>query len=939
MAQPVIQPSFASGELSPALYSRVDFEKFHIGAALLRNFFVDYRGGVSNRTGTAYTGRAKATQYVGTEADKHRLIPFTFSTTQTYALLFGDQYMRVIMNGGFVLEPAVAISSITQSNPGTVTATVHGYSNGDTISFGNIAGMTQLSGKTLLAANVTANTFTMTDLDGVPVNTSSYGAYAGGGTVARVYTLATPYAAADLELIKFTQSADTMTLCHPGYSPYQLTRSQHWVWTLTAVTFQSSAAAPTNLSVVNNGVGTTYNNTAYAYVVTAQTNASESLPSNIATISCHALGQNTGAQNTLQWASVAGATLYNLYRTQENIGNNAIPNGALFGYIGSVSPGATNSFVDNNIAPDFTRCPPTHNNPFSSGNNPSCTCYYQQRQVYGGMVNAPEELVFSKSGDFLNMDYSSPSRADDSIEVSLASQQVNAIKHMIGMNSLIVLTASGAWRVDGGAQSTALTPSAIEAVPQAYRGCSDVPPIAIDYDILYVQARGATVRDLQYNFYVNLYTGVDITVLSSHLFVGHQIIEWAYAEEPYKLIWCVREDGILLSLTYLKEQDVIAWARHDTAGKFRSVCSIIEGDENAVYFVVERNINGRYLQFIERMASRNMGGDPTLGIPADVSQAWFVDAGLQYPLSYPAATLTPQSSAPESIIEQVHVVFGGSGYTNPTISDLSGSGAVFAPVVVGGAIVAVNVISNGVVTIAPKLEINDPSGAGAVLTPVVQTPVTFTASAGVFSLSTPGSTLRINGGVGTVTQASATQIVANMTQAMTTQWPAPAGSWSCTAPVSTVSGLDHLNGQTVSILADGNVQPQQTVANGQITLQQPATSVVVGLPYQSQLESLYLDVPGGPATVQSKRKKINAVTVRVTNTRGLKAGPNFSTLREIKERGLIPMGQAIPLFTGDERVVIDPLWSVPAQICLQQDNPLPCTVLGLIPEVSIGDTP
>jgi hypothetical protein len=311
---------------------------------------------------------------------------------------------------------------------------------------------------------------------------------------------------------------------------------------------------------------------------------------------------------------------------------------------------------------------------------------------------------------------------------------------------------------------------------------------------------------------VNVYTGNDISVLSSHLFFGHNLERWCYAEQPFYQVWAVRDDGILLSLTYLKEQDVNAWAHHDSFGnsgtdKFLSVASIPEQqipglNVDSVYFVLQRTIpginGGQPVQYVERMNCRNF---LTNGA-SDATKAWFVDCGLQY----------------------------------------NGN-----PVSAGG------------------------NGGGA---------------------------------------------------------------------VATVSGLDHLNGATVSILADGSVSPQQVVQAGSITLPFPATTITVGLPYVSQLQTLCMEPEGMAMQVQDYRKKISAVAVRVADTRGLKVGPNFGDLTEIKERSaLVSMGSAIPLFTGDERVVIDNQYLVDDDVCIEQDNPLPCTILGVIPEVSIGDSP
>lgn len=933
MTQPVIQTSFAGGELSPSLYGRVDLAKYHSGVALARNFYVDYRGGLSNRPGTKFVGQCKDS------STPNRLIQFQFSTTQTYVLVFGNGSLRFVRNGAYVLEGATAISGLTQASPGVVTDTAHGYSNGDLVYLSGIGGMVQMNGRFATVANATANTYTLVDMFGVPINTTGYGAYTSGGTAARVYTISTPYASADLALLKFAQSADVMTLTHPGYATQKLVRVGEANWTLTPVTFASSAPAPgaisAGLSVVAGG-STTYNTTQYEYVVTAEVSGVESEPSPVGTCTGPALSSNTGQLAAINWSAVTGATRYNIYRTRENLNVNVVA-GSLFGYVGSATG---TSFLDNNIAPDFTRAPPQANNPFTTAGNPGCVAYWQQRQVFSGMPNAPEQLDFSRSGDFFNMDYSTPSRDSDNIEITIASQQVNPVQHLVPLQSLIVLTSAGAWKIDGGSATGAVTPTQIEALPQAYNGCSSqVPPLVINYDVLYVQAKGSIVRDLSYNFYANIYTGTDLTVLSNHLFFGHQILEWCWAEEPFKIMWAVREDGVLLSLTFLKEQEIYGWARHDTDGLFKSVCSISEGNENAVYAVVERLVQGQYLQYIERFASRQLASDSTIGVPADPTKAWFVDCGLQYPQTFPNATLTPTEATNAMVIDHISVVAGGTGYTSPVvvITDPTGSGATATATVTAGVITGITVTAAGANYTRPVVTITDTAGSGAVASAAVSRPVPMNASSAIFSSGDIGKVVRINSGVGTVSSVpSSTQIVVNVSQPLANIWPAPAGSWSMTAPVSTVSGLDHLNGRTVSVLADGNVHPQLTVTAGSVTLQRAASAITVGLPYTAQMQTLYLDVQGEP--VQSKRKKINAVTVRMQDTRGIKVGHTFDTLVQIKERTTEPMGQPVQLYTGDHRLVLDPLYDTKGQVCIQQDNPLPCTILAAIPEITMGDS-
>jgi len=278
-----------------------------------------------------------------------------------------------------------------------------------------------------------------------------------------------------------------------------------------------------------------------------------------------------------------------------------------------------------------------------------------------------------------------------------------------------------------------------------------------------------------------------------------------------------------------------------------------------------------------------------------------------------------------------------------TVANPGGSGSTVTLTIVGGVITAA-ACTAGSGWIQPKIVVTDPTGAGsgAVLTPIVQELITVTASAAVFNPATDvGKVLRINGGVGTVTAVgSTTQVTLNVVQALTSPYAAPAGQWTLTMPVMSVSGLDHLDGCTVAILADGSVQPQQIVQNGSITLTQPADAIIVGLPYTAEIDTLYIDIPTQQQpTTQGKRKKISAVTLRVANSRGLEVGPLGQTLYEVKDRTLsTPMGQPQPMYEGDWRINLDPNFNEKGQIAMVQANPLPATILGFMPEVSMGDT-
>lgn len=1051
-----IKNSFIAGELSPAVYGRTDLAKLPLGATTYRNFFVGYRGGAYSRPGLAYVGMCKQP---GTAAPP-RDISFQFNNYQGFALEFGDNYMRIKSNGSYVTESAQNVSAITQASPGVMMIAAHGYSNGDWVYAGalgngtgsNIGGMTFLNGQTWIVQNVTTDTFTLTDLYGNPVNTLTYPAYTSGGSFARIYTLATPYAAIDLPYLKVVQSADTMTLdcVNPntltGLSPveypsYNLVRNGAASYSLTQITYASPIAAPTNCAVTAQHSTTV--DTYYSYVVTAvDGNGNESVSSNVGTVANNDIAVNAGS-NTITWSPVAGAAYYNVYKATPSY-LVPVPIGVNYGFLGE-SLGT--NFVDTNIVATFTQTPPTHRNPFArgqitnvvptasgsgysqagitysittstgsgfagspivlggqfvgfliensgklyangdtitftadgtgatatltigpeSGTYPSVPCYLFQRAVQANTLNNPDTFFMSKPGQYLNMDSSIPITDGDAIIGNPWAQQVNGIQWMIPMlSAAVTFTGGGTWLLSGGGGVGApFTPTSEQATPQEYNGSSStVPPIPINSEILYVQSLGSVVREASYNYFTQRLTSVDVTVLSSHLFEGHQIVQWAYAQNPYYLVWANRDDGVALSFTFIKEQEVQAWARHDTDGLFMGVCSVTEPPVNAVYWIVKRLVNGNWYYYSERFDNR---------LWQNVEDCFCVDAGLTYPMNYPAATLTPTAGNGTSNISATQVVLGGNNYTNPTAvavdAAAAGQNATFSITLNNGQISAV-IPNNQGFNYTPgqtQIVITDPTGSGAEVSPIITNIVQFTASASVFSSSMVGDIIRVGNGKATITSyVSGTVVMANITQPITatlpndpanTPIPQVSGNWTISTPTTQVTGLNHLIGKSVAILADGGVVENQTVVNlgnGNvgITLPQAASAITVGLPFVAQLQGMYIDPPA-QSTVQGKRTSINAVTVRVENTAGISVGtsqpdqattpgggnPVWTNMTDIKMRNSsVNMGQPIQLVSDDFYVPVQGGWREHSQVAVQQVYPIGANISAFIYWFQIGDS-
>jgi hypothetical protein len=149
------------------------------------------------------------------------------------------------------------------------------------------------------------------------------------------------------------------------------------------------------------------------------------------------------------------------------------------------------------------------------------------------------------------------------------------------------------------------------------------------------------------------------------------------------------------------------------------------------------------------------------------------------------------------------------------------------------------------------------------------------------------------------------------------------------------SGLDHLNGKTVSILADGAVVPPQIVVAGTITLSQPASLVYVGLPITADFQTLPLSfqVDGYG---QGRPKNVNEAWLRLYSSRGVFAGPSFDKLSELKPRSLEPYGSAPALFTGEVKVSVEPSWGPDGQLCVRHTDPLPITIVSLTIGFAVG---
>ena len=155
---------------------------------------------------------------------------------------------------------------------------------------------------------------------------------------------------------------------------------------------------------------------------------------------------------------------------------------------------------------------------------------------------------------------------------------------------------------------------------------------------------------------------------------------------------------------------------------------------------------------------------------------------------------------------------------------------------------------------------------------------------------------------------------------------------------TTISGLTHLEGQTVAILADGATHPNKTVASGSITLERSASKVKVGLPYTSLLQTMRLDAGSQDGTSQARTKRIFDVTIRMYESIGVEVGPDLNNMERIPFRSSAnPMDTGVGVFTGDKEVEFRGNYETDGFVYVRQTQPLPLTILSLYPKLQTND--
>ena len=783
-----ILTNFRAGELSPKLSGRIDLQKYSEGCDTLENMLVFPSGGITRRPGTSFAGRSK-------DDGKVKLVNFEFSDEQAYVLEFGANYIRFFKDGGILTEATKTITAITKANPAVVTATSHGYSNGDRVFVSGVVGMTEVNNREFTVANKTTNTF---ELSGI--NSSSFTTYTSGGTSGKIVEVSTTYSVTEIFEINFAQSADVLFIAHKSHEPAKLTRTSTTSFTLADIDFTDGPYLDENISTT----------TIYA---SAATGTGINLVASAATFESGHVGALFRFREIIETShdAWAASTSYAQNDTVRNAGNVYKKTNSGSHTSGTTPPVHTTGtetygsidwefqhsgtgFVkitgftsSTQVAADVKSTLPASvvgsSNPttkwsegaFSSVRGfPKALAFYEERLFFAGTTHQPQTIFGSVSADFEN--HTPGTNDDDAVNVTIASDQVNVIKHLLPGRFLQILTTSAEFTLSGGTGTTAVTPTNVNVLRETTFGTSQVRPLRAGNSTILVQKGTEKVKEITFDLDTDGLLGVDLTVLADHITRGG-LTDMIWQQEPELILWFVGADGALIGLTYDRANGTVGWHGHTLGGSgvVESITAIPSGAEDQVYLSVKRTINSATVRHIVFLKSINFG--------TDVADAFFVDSGLTY---------------------------SGSATT-------------------------------------------------------------------------------------------------------------------------TITGLNHLEGETVQILADGSAHADKTVSGGTVTLDRSVTKAHIGLGFSSVVKTLRLEAGANDGTSQGKIKRIHGVTARFLDTVGAELGPDTSNLDRIPFRdSSMAMDTAVPMFTGDKEISFPAGYDNDAQVVIRQSQPLPMTIVAIM---------
>lgn len=898
------QSAFSRGEVSPAAAARTDQELYAAALKTCRNFLIGKTGGAFNRPGTDYIADLQ-NGYLDMTGEVNILIPFRPEEDEQYVLWINERYIVPFVSGDWVSA---------EGHEGYCSGAGCNWNFNDFLESGLAS-----SFRSLIDDN--KNNFPTTGAsDGFWEDTN--GKYYLGWRTEFL---------TEESVLRYTQSVDRMYLSCAESPPTELTRVSISpnTWTLNGYNFKTgpfldlntemnkyiwASAASGDISLYHNSDALSADDIgglimlegASDYGIARITGYSGS--SATATVIRTIPADCIGAANAMQ---IRGVDIGDGVDTTTNItgavsdteANYVVvfhdkriqsgPDASSYIYETTVldpseytCTGTTTDICTYDVAPPNLQAITIYEiisagprNTWRKGSWsprfgwPEISAFYGDRLSWARNTSQPETVWMTQPGDYANFSTSEPAVASDAITFTINSRKSSKIQDLIPLSQLLITTASQAWRLSTGLDNP-VAPDTLFLKPDFAKGARDMMSELMDDLAVFVQNLGATIIAVNITGDTDKYECFELGALAEHLLKGYTIRRLAFQEEPFSTLWAVRSDGVLLGFTYMKEFNVLAWHKHDTGNgdQFLDVAVINEDGRDTPYFLVRRTVDDSSVVYLERMHARYDDA-------ADAEDFYYVDCGITYDGRNTTATK--------------FMTLTGSGWTTNHTLTLTASGSGNAPFLASH-------INDKV-----YLEIQDADGN---VTDRVRVTITARTSTTVVSVVP-------NKNVPTALRGVAT------------------ANW--VLAVDTISGLDHLEGRTVSVLSDGNEQSSKVVSSGSITLDEPGGMVHVGLPIVADLETLEVNI-FGQETIRDKKKTVPTVSLVLSNTRGLMVGEDEDHLEEVTERNDEDYENPPDPATGTAIIPIDNTWNNTGRIFMRQSRPLPATVAAVIPRVVVG---
>ena len=588
MSNPIYisQLAFTTGEVSPDVSSRFDLEQYKSALLEAENVVIRPYGAVAKRQGSQYVGQVKY-------SDKPtRLFEFTTNTNNSFMLEFGDKYIRVWNYG---IYTGIEVTTPFTSD---ILFDLNCNQSGDV--------MFICSGKypiqTLSRYSDTdwrMSTYKLTEQPYDEINTDNgHTLTVNGDTITSTKDL-------------FTHDMVGSVIQIAYYVEAVHTKSAGEVVEKKVKRYMQAQTIEKTYNNINYNVGAFSTDTELSWKFTTHGTWEGTVKLQIS---------NNDGQTWKDYRTYTSKNDYNVTDTGK------IEAGARLKYVSDIKSGSVNcdlsimpftqygiveikSVTDAknakvNVLNGIKEGEPSYQWKLGSWNRgrgyPKLCTFYQDRFVVAATDSKPNFIWFSRTGDYPNFGVEKVEGTitdDSAITLPVINRKMCEIRHLVPANDLIILTSGNEWIVRG---DKTITPTNCNLKTQTQRGALSCEPQFIGNRCVFVQERGGTVRDMGYSYESDNYTGQDLTLFVKTLVKGHLAVTSAYAQDPDSIIYYVRDDGQLNCLTYIPEQKVYGWSHFVTNGKYRYVESVAEGEQDTIYFVVDRVINNKSVKCIER---------------------------------------------------------------------------------------------------------------------------------------------------------------------------------------------------------------------------------------------------------------------------------------------------------------------------------------------------